>query len=108
MFQLLGAWIRLEIKLSHILTSGDLELDPIKLNLFSSDRRTINIHFDGLSDAVGWFIVMIGHLECIQSSIFAIFLVYIFFTKSWIARLLPGFRRSTLAKNVSQMVYYQK
>ena len=45
--------IRPEIKIGHILTSGDLELDPIKLNLFSSDRCTINLYFDGSIVAVG-------------------------------------------------------
>ena len=48
-----GPEIRLEIELGHILTSRDFELGPIKLNLFSSDNRTINLHFDGLSVAVG-------------------------------------------------------
>ena len=74
------------------MTSFDLKLDPIKLNLFSSDRRTFNLHFDGLSIAVGLFIVMIVHFECIQSPFFFDFFTLHFFYKILNNSLTAGFQ----------------
>ena len=62
-------------------------------------------HFQGLNAAVDWFWVMICNFEWLKSFISLGF--FYFFPKSWISHLLPGFRMSTLAKNVPQVVYYQ-
>ena len=51
---------------------------------------------------------MIGRFEGIESSIFARFSGFIFYSKSSISNLLPGVRMPILVKNVPQVVYYQK
>ena len=51
---------------------------------------------------------MIGRFEGIGCLIFARFSGFIFYSKSSISNLLPGFRMSILVKNVPQVAYYKK